>query len=79
MKSPIILEGEPFDWEAGKQAMENLTYENGEVNWWAAFNADPGCMKCPGCEEYLWREGTLVRCPHCSHEWRPNEERGRDG
>lgn len=69
MKRPIILEGKPFDWDAGAESLKNAVSGDGEANWGAAAFADPGVMKCPGCQEYLWREGERVRCPHCSHEW----------
>lgn len=69
MKSPIILEGKPFPWNEPNPCGESVG-PDGEVNWMAAAFADPGCMSCPNCNEYLWREGLLVRCPHCAHEWR---------
>ncbi len=72
MKSPIILEGEPFDWEAGNEAAGRVM-DGGMVNWHAAMSADPGVMTCPGCLVYLWREGVRVRCPECSHEWNQRE------
>ena len=68
MKRPIIIEGPPFDWEAGAKALGGVC-DGGEPNWGAAACADPGVMKCPGCDEHLWREGHVVRCPHCSCEW----------
>lgn len=71
MKNPIILSGKPFDWEFGDKMQEKVAEaaEQGEVNWGAAFFADPGVMKCPGCGVHLWREGERVRCPDCGHEW----------
>jgi len=69
MKSAIILEGKPFDWEAAKSAMENAVGEDGEPNWRAAMAADPGLMKCPNCGVYLWREGEFVECPDCHHQF----------
>lgn len=65
MKRPIILQGEPFDWEAGQQAMLNVVGPDGDVNWGAAMAVDPGCMQCPSCGEWLWREGTVVACRTC--------------
>jgi len=65
MKRPIILQGEPFDWQAGGQAMESAVGESGQVNWRAAAMADPGVMRCPDCNVWLWREGQKVECPHC--------------
>lgn len=67
MKQPIILEGQPFDWDP--KTVEKVVNRKGDTNWRAAFSADPGVMKCPGCSIYLWREGTRVRCPDCGFEW----------
>ena len=69
MKSPIILEGEPFDWEYASVAASHVVDEDGHVNWRAAMAADPGVMRCPGCEEWLWKEGRQVRCPDCGEEF----------
>lgn len=67
MERPIIIEGEPFDWEEGGKNMLNVVDAAGEVNWQAAFSADPGVMQCPRCREYLWKEGTKVQCPNCDN------------
>ena len=65
MRSPKIIEGEPFDWEAANEAMDNVQREDGSVNWRAAFSADPGCTECPTCETFFWREGKVVECLEC--------------
>lgn len=70
MKSPIIIEGKAFPWNEPNPHGEVID-EAGEVNWGAAFFADPGVMSCPGCHVYLWREGAHVRCPECGTEWHP--------
>jgi hypothetical protein len=67
MKEPIILEGEPFDWEEGARQAEK--HGGGNTIRGAMFS-DPGIMACPGCDEHLWKEGIRVRCPHCGHEWK---------
>jgi hypothetical protein len=67
MKEPIILEGEPFDWEEGQRQAEK--HGGGNTIRGAMFS-DPGIMACPGCDEHLWKEGIRVRCPHCGHEWK---------
>jgi len=69
MKHPIILKGPPADWDAHAAAQERVVDPGGEVNWWSAHAADPGCIKCPGCGVFLWAEGFEVRCPDCGHEW----------
>jgi hypothetical protein len=67
MKSPIILEGEPFPWDEpnpfGKPTEDN------PLMWAAAAWADPGVMSCPKCSVYLWNEGLRVCCPECAHEF----------
>jgi exosome complex RNA-binding protein Csl4 len=69
MKRPIIIAGRPFDWEEGERYRARVVAEDGSIDWMAAAFADPGVMKCPGCGEFLWNEGSRVRCPHCTHEW----------
>ena len=71
MNRPIILEGDPFDWEAGGKALLNAVDKKGRVNWWNAMSSDPGVMICPYCGSHLWHEGLRVRCPHCLSEWEP--------
>lgn len=67
MKSPIILEGQPFVWPKPVEVVN----EDGDVNWQAAAFADPGVMSCPHCNIFLWREGTFVECPTCGGRWHP--------
>lgn len=74
MKRPIILDGPEFDWESGADMMSKAVNPDGSPNMGAAMFADPGAMKCPGCSESLWREGTRVKCPHCGHQWCVNSE-----
>jgi len=69
MRSAIVLEGPPADWEAHRDVSERVVNGEGSPNMGAALQADPGCMKCPHCGEHLWREGWRVRCPECSHEF----------
>ncbi len=65
MKRPIILEGQPFDWEAGAEHLMKVVDDTGQVSWGDALLADPGCFQCPRCGEWLWREGVKVKCPTC--------------
>lgn len=76
MKSPIILEGSAFPWNEPNPHGDTIGAD-GEVNWAAAFFADPGCIKCPGCGEFLWNEGFRVRCPDCGAEFDTNNRRPR--
>jgi len=69
MKSPIILKGKAFDWEAAAPKASNAVDDKGEVNWRNAMAADPGVMKCPNCGIFLWREGELVECPDCGEQF----------
>lgn len=48
MQRPIILEGQPFDWAEGEKNMLKVVDENGELNWRAAFSADPGVLVSAG-------------------------------
>lgn len=46
-----------------KEAAAHVIDDDGEVNWRAAFFADPGVTQCPSCSEYLWWEGAILECP----------------
>lgn len=43
----------------------NLVLSDGSVNWGAAHIADPGVKKCPGCDTFVWNEGSIMECPDC--------------
>lgn len=72
MKRAKIIEGLPFDWERGADAMRKSVYPDGEVNWKAAFSADPGVMSCPFCDETMWHEGVVVECVTCKQQFNTN-------
>lgn len=69
MLHPKILEGPVFDYEYGKKCMDNLFYADGEVNWMAAHNADPGVTQCPTCFTYFWKDGRVLECTECGTQW----------
>jgi hypothetical protein len=69
MESPKIIEGQPFDWKRGAEAMNNVIGPGGQVNWGAAMAADPGVTECPHCKTLYWREGFIVECLNCSTQW----------
>ncbi len=46
-----------------------VTYPGGEVNWRAAFGADPGVCTCPSCHVYHWAFGNRQRCTQCGFEY----------
>lgn len=74
MKSPIILEGEPFPWDE-PNLIGPVVGADGGVNWMAAAWADPGVMRCPQCLVFLWNEGIRVRCPECGAEFNTHNRR----
>ena len=69
--SAVLLDGERFDWQEGAKAAAACVREDGEVDWRAAYSADPGVTRCPKCGTYHWREGTRRRCAFagCGQEW----------
>ena len=69
MKRAIILEGRPFDWDEGAEAMKHVVNADGTINHRAAMCADPGVTKCPKCSEYFWAEGVKLRCSECGNEF----------
>ena len=70
MKQAKIIEGEPFDWKRGAEAMSRITDDDGEtINWGAAFAADPGVTKCPNCKTFFWAEGTKLECTECGTQF----------
>ena len=75
---PIIISGEypdPFP----KDASENITHEDGSINWYAAFNADPGVRKCEHCNTYYWNLAKVMRCPKCNIEFGDGVEHKAEG
>lgn len=74
MKPPIIHDGKPFDWKKGAEAASQIVQPDGSIHWGAAFMADPGVMKCPGCGAWLWQEGRIVECPDCGEAWNQHKQ-----
>ncbi len=77
MKSAKIIEGSPFDWKRGAEAMDHIANEDGSINWGAAFAADPGVTSCPKCKTKFWAEGTRLECTECGTQF--PTRRGREG
>lgn len=69
MKHAKIIEGEPFDWKAGKEAMDHVVRNSGDINWRAAFSADPGVTHCPKCKTHFWAEGKKLECTECETQF----------
>jgi hypothetical protein len=69
MKSAKIIEGQPFDWKRGAEAMDHIANDDGSINWGAAFCADPGVTSCPSCKTYFWAEGTKLECTECGTQF----------
>lgn len=65
LRRPIILTGEPFNWEQAATLLDEALSVDGEIDWQKAMAADPGVMRCPHCQVFLWKEGTEVACPVC--------------
>lgn len=74
IRTPKILTGKPFDWKQGEEASKHVIREDGSVHWGAAFAADPGVCRCPGCGEWYWNEGDLVECLDCGRQFVPGEK-----
>lgn len=56
----------PYSQAWDEKAMENvMNSDDGSVNWGAAFRADPGVKRCPGCREYYWDEADIMECLVC--------------
>lgn len=79
LMEPIILEPAGLTseqgWDECNRYVEQcggLTYEDGEVNWRAAFGADPGICSCPACRQKYWAWGTKQRCRQCGFEYPTN-------
>jgi hypothetical protein len=73
---PIILDPPDLTpkqgWDECKRAVDEcggLTYPDGEVNWRAAFSADPGICTCPACHQQYWAWGRRQRCRACGFEY----------
>ena len=69
---PIVVEPAAFSsdaaWQECSEYVEKcggLTYSDGELNWRAAFGADPGCCACPSCRQMYWAWGRKVQCVKC--------------
>jgi hypothetical protein len=76
MSDPIVIDPPNFDqraaWNECSEFVEKcggLQHDDGEVNWRAAFGADPGCCSCPACGETYWAWGRVQRCVKCAFEY----------
>lgn len=76
MLDPIVIDPPGFDqkaaWTECGEYVEKcggLTHEDGELNWKAAFGADPGCCSCPACHQMYWAWGNIQKCVKCGFEY----------
>ena len=76
MIDPIVIDPPNFnierEWAQHQKWVEEaggLTHEDGEVNWRAAFSADPGICSCPACQQMYWAFGRRQRCAKCAFEY----------
>lgn len=76
MRSAKIIEGKPFDWNRGEEAMKNVVNSDGSINWGAAAVADPGVTHCPVCSTKFWAEGTRLECTVCKTHFPTRPLRG---
>jgi hypothetical protein len=79
MRDPKVIEPAGFDPAAGWAECRaevdkcgGIADADGNVNWRAAFSADPGCCSCPHCGEYYWSWGTLIECLDCGFQFPPD-------
>lgn len=76
MKDTIVIDPPGFSqrgaWQECSEYVEEcggLANDEGEVNWRAAFGADPGCCSCPSCGTYYWAWGRVQKCVDCGFEY----------
>ena len=68
MKHARLISGE-YKNAWNEEAMDNVVDAAGEVNWRAAFMADPGVKKCPKCGEFYWDEASVMECTECQTQF----------
>ena len=73
---PVVIDppgvSVPEEWNKCAEFVEQcggVTAPDGEVNWRAAFGADPGVCTCPACGVYYWSFGNRQRCAKCGFEF----------
>jgi hypothetical protein len=70
---PIVIQPPGFDqakqWAKCNEAAKHVERPDGEVNWKAAFSADPGVCSCPACRRMHWAWGSVQRCSGCGFEY----------
>lgn len=75
MKDPIVIDPPGFDQSAAwKECSDEVDRcggleRDGEVNWRAAFSADPGICSCPSCHTSFWAWGSVQKCTECGFEY----------
>lgn len=69
MKNPKVIDPPNFDvdraWKGHCKDVDDaggLVSDDGEVNWGAAFAADPGLCGCPRCHRSYWAFGKVQQC-----------------
>ena len=74
--NPIVIDPPDFDqhaaWKECGEYVEKcggIQHDDGEINWRAAFGADPGFCSCPACGEMYWCWGRCQRCRVCEFEY----------
>ncbi len=76
IRTPIIIDPPDCDqeqaWQQCQKEAEQVYRPDGEVNWRAAFGADPGACSCPMCSQSHWNLGLIHRCTECGFEYPTN-------
>lgn len=70
MRHARIISG-AYEDAFSKEAQDNIVDAEGNVNWRAAFAADPGMTKCPACKAYYWNEAAVLECLDCKLQFGP--------
>lgn len=73
---PIVIDPLAHDndeaWKECQDYVEQcggVSDRDGNVNWRAAFGADPGVCSCPACGRNHWAFGNRQRCTRCDFEY----------
>lgn len=73
---PVVIEPAGMnpenEWEKCRAEVDRLggvVDSHGDVNWRAAFSADPGITTCPVCHVQHWAWGRVVQCARCAFQF----------
>ena len=76
IEEPIVIDPPNFNisgaWKECSDEVDRcggISHDDGEVNWKAAFSADPGCCECPACHASYWAWGNIQECVKCGFRY----------